>query len=59
VTPQQIQLLLFVEQMIAQAAKLAIELRAQIQGASTKSIDEVLDDADSTYQQIINNAKQL
>jgi len=55
--PKTVQLALFVEQMVALAAKYALELRGLIQGSSTKAIDDLLNDADAEYQLVIANAK--
>ena len=56
--PKTLQLILFAEQMAALAASTVAQVRAQITGSSTKAVDEVLADADSTYQQIIANAQK-
>lgn len=53
----QVQLILFAEQMAALAATTIAELRALFQGSSTKTTDEILADADATYAKIIENAK--
>lgn len=55
--PQTLQLVIFAEQMAALAAKTVAELRAVLSGASTKATDDILADADTTYQQIIAAAK--
>lgn len=56
--PKTLQLVLFIEQMVALAAQTVVELRARIEGSATKSVDDVLADADAAYQQIIANAKK-
>lgn len=55
--PKTIQLALFVEQMVALAAKYALELRGLIQGSSTKAVDDILADADTEYQAVITAAQ--
>lgn len=56
--PDTLKLILFAEQMAALLAKTIVDLKTTISGASVKTIDEILADADATYQQIINAAKQ-
>jgi hypothetical protein len=56
--PQTVQLILFAEQLAALAAKTIMELRGVITGASGKTTEEILQDADNTYNQIIANATQ-
>jgi vacuolar-type H+-ATPase subunit E/Vma4 len=55
--PSTLNLILFAEQMAALLAKTVADIRATITGASTKAADDILADADATYQQIIDNAK--
>lgn len=56
-TPQQLQLILFAEQMAALAAKTIVDLKNVLTGNSAKTIDNILDDADSEYASIIATAK--
>jgi hypothetical protein len=55
--PRTLQLILFAEQMAGLAAKTIMDLRNVLSGASTKAIDDILDDADATYNKIIADAK--
>lgn len=55
--PKTLQLILFAEQMAALLAKTIVDLKGVISSSSTQSVDEILADADATYQQIIDNAK--
>ncbi len=55
--PKTLQLIIFAEQMAALAAQTITELKNLISGSSTKTVDQILSDADSTYQTVINNAK--
>lgn len=50
-------LIIFAEQLAALLAKTIADIRAVISGANTKATDEILADADATYQQILANAK--
>lgn len=56
--PKTVQLIIFAEQMAALAAKTFADVRLLITGSHTQTTDQLLDDADATYQQIIANAKQ-
>lgn len=56
--PQTLQLIVFAEQMAALAAKTIADLKNVLTGGDTRSTDDILADADATYQQIIANAKQ-
>lgn len=56
--PATIALIMFAEQMAALAAKTFADVRAVITGASTQTADQILADADATYQTIIDNAKK-
>lgn len=55
--PQTVNLIVFIESMAALLAKSIVDLKNLIQGSSTKTADEILADADATYQSIIDNAK--
>jgi len=55
--PNTLNLILFAEQMAALLAKTIVDLKAVIQGSHTQSVDEILADADATYQKIIANAQ--
>lgn len=54
---QTLQLILFAEQMAALAAKTVSDLKNVLTGNSDKTADDILADADSTYNQIITNAQ--
>ncbi len=49
--------IIFAEQMAALAASTITQIRAVIDGSSTQTTDQILTDADSTYQSILTNAK--
>ena len=55
--PSTVNLIVFIEQMAALLAKSIVDLKGVISGASGQTADQVLLDADATYQQIITNAK--
>jgi hypothetical protein len=55
--PKTVQLILFAEQMASLAAKTIMDLRTVLSNSNTKTVDEILDDADATYQQIIADAQ--
>lgn len=57
IDPQTLQLILFAEQMSALAAKTVSDLKNVLTGNSDKTTDDILADADSTYNQIITNAQ--
>ena len=52
-----VQLVIFAEQMAALLAKTIVDLKHVIGGSNTKTVDEILTDADATYQGIIDAAK--
>ena len=52
-----VQLIIFAEQMAALLAKTIVDLKNVIAGANTQTVDEILADADTTYQSIITAAK--
>lgn len=54
---QTLQLILFAEQMAALSAKTVSDLKNVLTGNSDKTTDDILADADSTYNQIIANAR--
>lgn len=54
--PKTLNLILFLEQMAGLVVKGVVDLKGVISGSGGKSVDEILADADSTYQQIIANA---
>lgn len=56
--PKTVNLIVFIEQMAALLAKTVVDLKNVIAGSSTQTTDQILADADATYQQIIQNAKQ-
>lgn len=49
----------FAAQLAEQAAKAVSEIREQIKGSSTKTVDQILDEGDATYKKIIANAKKV
>lgn len=55
--PNIINLITFAEQMAALAASTVAQIRNLISGSSTQTVDQILSDADTTYQQIITNAQ--
>lgn len=56
--PNTLNLIVFAEQMAALLAKTIVDLKGVISGSSTQAVDQILADADATYQQIIANATQ-
>ena len=56
--PATIQLIVFAEQMAALLAKTIVDLKNVIEGSSTKDVPTILNDADATYQKVIDAAKQ-
>ena len=50
-------LIVFAEQMAALLAKTIVDIKNVLGGSSTQTVDQILADADSTYQNIITNAK--
>jgi hypothetical protein len=57
VNPNTLQLIQFIEQLAALVATSVVDLKNVISGASSKTVDQILDDADSTYDTIIAAAK--
>lgn len=55
--PNTLQLIQFIEQLAALVATSVTDLKSVLSGASTKTVDQILDDADSTYDTIIAQAK--
>lgn len=55
--PKTVQLILFIEQLASLVATSVTDLRGVIAGSSTKTVDQILDDADATYDSIIAQAK--
>jgi hypothetical protein len=55
--PNTINLIVFAEQMAALLAKTIVDLKNVLSGSSAKAVDEILADADATYQQIITTAQ--
>lgn len=55
--PNTLNLIVFAEQMAALLAKTIVDLKNVISGSSTQAVDQILADADATYQQIITNAQ--
>jgi len=52
--PKTLQLIEFAEQMAALAVKTIVDLKGILSGSSTKTVDEILADADANYQSIID-----
>ncbi len=52
------QLIIFIEQMAALLAKTIVDLKNVISGSAMQTVDQILADADATYQKIIAAAKQ-
>jgi hypothetical protein len=50
-------LVVFAEQLAALAAQTVLQVRQVIEGSATQTTDQILSDADATYQTIIANAK--
>ena len=55
--PKTVNLVIFAEQMAALLAKTVADISAVIKGESQKTADDILADADATYQQIIGQAQ--
>ena len=55
--PQTLQLVVFAEQLVALAAKTIVDLKNVLTGSGTKTVDEILADADANYQSIIGATK--
>lgn len=55
--PNTVNLIVFAEQMAALLAKTIVDLKNVISGSSTQTVDQILADADATYQTIITNAQ--
>lgn len=55
--PNTVQLILFAEQLAALLAKTILDIKLVIAQSHTQTVDEILADADATYQKIIDNAK--
>ena len=51
--PDTIKLIEFAESMAALLAKTIVDLKNVLSGSSAKAVDEILADADATYQEII------
>lgn len=52
-----LKLAIFAEEMAVLAAKAIADLRSVIHGSNEKPVGDILDDADATYQGIIERAK--
>lgn len=50
--------LVFVEELIALAAKTVADIRSVIQGSNTQTVDAILEDADAQYKLVIQNAQR-
>lgn len=48
----------FAALLAEQAAKAVSEIREQIKGSSTKTVDQILEEGDATYRRIIANTKK-
>jgi len=57
VDPATVGLIVFAEQMAALLAKTIVDIKNVLGGASTQTADQILADADATYQKIIDAAK--
>lgn len=55
--PNTLNLIIYIEQLAALVAKTVVDLKNVIAGSSTQTTDQILADADATYQQIIQNAQ--
>ena len=55
--PNTLNLILFAEQMAALLAKTIVDIREVVNNSNTQSVEEILADADTTYQKIIANAQ--
>lgn len=55
--PKTLQLIVYLEQLAGLVAKGIVDLKNLFSGASGVTADQILDDADATYQQIIANAQ--
>jgi hypothetical protein len=55
--PNTINLIVFAEQMAALLAKTIVDIKGVVAGSHTQSVDEILADADATYQSIIAKAQ--
>lgn len=55
--PNTLNLIVFAEQMAALLAKTILDLKNVMSGSSAKAADDILTDADATYQSIIAAAK--
>jgi len=55
--PKTLNLVLFAESMAALLAKTIVDIKGVISGSSTQTVDQILADADATYQGIISSAK--
>lgn len=48
----------FAAQLAEQAAKAVAQIRAQLDGSSTKSVDEILAESDAAYRRVIERANK-
>jgi hypothetical protein len=55
--PATVNLIVFAEQMAALLAKTIVDLKNVISGSNTQTVDQILADADATYQGIITAAQ--
>lgn len=55
--PNTTQLIIFAEQMAALLAKTIVDLKNVLSGGSSKTVTDILADADTTYQGIIAAAQ--
>lgn len=55
--PNTLNLIVFAENMAALLAKTIVDLKNVISGSNTQTVDQILTDADTTYQGIIAAAK--
>jgi hypothetical protein len=55
--PNTVNLIVFAEQMAALLAKTIVDLKNVISGSNTQTVNQILTDADTTYQGIISAAQ--
>jgi hypothetical protein len=55
--PNTVNLIVFAEQMAGLLAKTIVDIKGVVSGSHTQSVDQILADADATYQSIIAKAQ--
>lgn len=55
--PNTVNLIVFAEQMAALLAKTIVDLKSVFSGSNTQTVDQILADADATYQGIISSVQ--